>query len=716
MSAADAVLSPRSVAVIGASPDPTKRGHQIVRALLDDGYRGAIHPVSPRGGTLLGLPVARDVRELPHGVDLALIATPAATVPGLLDACGEAGVAAAVVLALGFGESGGDGARLEAELRAAIARSGVRVVGPNTSGIANPWLGLNLIGVRGLRPGGLAVVAQSGNVLLGMLLESLRRPAVGMSCCIGVGNATDLGVADYLSWLADDDRTRAIALYAEGLGSGRRFLDAAAKAVARRPVVMLKGGRSREGGTAARSHTGALSGDHAVLRAALREIGVVEVERSDELFPLVETLLTQPPGVADAGLAVLSDAGGHATLAADQLAALGTRAAAPSGATRTRLRARLGDAAATANPVDLAGAADRDPAALADAAQALLDDADTGALLVVGLFGGYALRFAAELEEAEVAASRRLAELARGAGKPLVVHSLYADAASRALDVLRAEGVPVCASLEVACRCAAGALRRPAEAARAAGRLVRLGGSDAPHINAPAAAVVTLEPELRVLLGGYDVPVAAAEFCADAGAVAAAAALAVGPLAVRAVAAGVPHRTEAGGVRLNVPPADAVVVYEEMRSAVESYARGTGVDAAFAGVLLGPMLAPPVAELLVGVRADDVFGRVLAIGAGGTAVEVLRDVVLRVPPLDREDVFGMLDELRIAPLLRGWRGRPAADREAIAAVALGLLACAEAHPALGEIELNPLFAYPDGAVAVDVRAFAAAPVAEPATW
>jgi acetate---CoA ligase (ADP-forming) len=702
--AVGALLEPRAVAVIGASSDPTKRGHHAVRALLDDGYTGAIHPVHPRGGTLFDLRVARSVAELPPGIDLALICTPADTVAELVEACGAVGIRGAVVLALGFGEIGGEGALHEQRLRAAIRRSGVRVVGPNTSGIANPSIGLNLIGVRGLRPGGLALLAQSGNVLLGALLEARRRPALGFSCCIGAGNAIDITLAEYLAWLATDERTHAIALYAEGIGDGRAFLDAAARAVANgKPVVLLKGGRTHAGDAAAQSHTGALSGGYAVLRAALREAGVVEVERSDEFFPLVETLLLQPSPPRGSGLAILADGGGHATLAADHLTTLGVRLATTTAACRRALSERLGATAAVANPVDIAGAADRDPSAFAAAAAALLAVDDVGALLLVGLFGGYATRFAAALEAAEVAAAERLVALARAAGRPLVVQSLYADAQSAALDVLRAGGVPVCASLEAACHCVGEALQRTTRRERARARLDV--ARAASHVAASGHGTVrvapgALEPELRELVRGHGVRVAPATFCRTAAETARAAAAYTVPLAVRAVAAGVSHKTEAGGVRLGIAPADAARVFDEVRASIAAHA----VTARFEGVLVGPLLARPIAELLVGVRTDPVFGRVLAIGAGGTAVEVLRDVVLRVPPLDRGDIVRMLDELRIAPLLRGWRGAPPIDAHAVADSALALLACADAHADITELELNPVFAYADGAVAVDVRA------------
>lgn len=687
-----------------------------MRALLESGYAGRIHPVNPKGGELLGLAVARSVEELAETPDLALICTPASTVPGVLEACGRKGIRGAVVIALGFRETGEDGAALEAAVAEAARRAGIRVVGPNTNGILNLHLGLNLIGARGVRAGRLSLVGQSGNLALSLMNEAMSRSDEGFAICVGVGNETDLAYHDYLDYLATEPNTACILVYVEGFRDGRAFLETAARVTPVKPVVLLKGGRSRSGGATARSHTGALAGSYAVLRAGLRQAGVLEVARSDELFPVGWTLARQPSLPEGRGVVVLSDGGGHATLTADLLSEASVPLAELASETRSQLRSLLGPAASVANPVDMAGAPDRDPEAFPRALEVVLADPAAGAALVIGLFGGYAIRFDAALAAAELEAARRMAAAAIAAGKALVVHSLYAGLRSEPLRALTASGIPVIESLDVACRCVAALVRRgelmaqgpwdirPAVTAR---ETAERAGSRAPCLESAGRERRTalLETEARALVAAYGVPLVDAAFCTDADEVRAAVAAARGPVALKLVSPAIVHKTEAGGVALQVgEPEDAVAAFQRIADGARAYAEAHRLAPEVRGVLVSPMLPTPVAELLVGVRRDPQYGPVLTVGAGGVQTELLADVSLRVLPLGREDARGMLDDLRIAPILRGWRGRRAADVNAIVDVMLSLASCARAHGELAEVELNPVFAYPDRALAVDVRA------------
>jgi acetate---CoA ligase (ADP-forming) len=711
------VLRPASVAVVGASSDPAKRGHRAVLALLEAGYAGRIIPVNPAGGTLLGLPVVRGPYELEAPPDLALVCTPAATVPRVLEEWGEGGTRGAVVLAGGFGEAGPEGQRLERELAAVIERTGIRVVGPNTSGILNVPLGLNLIGLPPVGPGTVSLLVQSGNVALALATEA-RRAGVGFNLVIGVGNETGIRFHEYLDFLAEDPGTAGILVHAEGFRDASAFLDAARRAARAKPVVMLKGARTEVGGTAARSHTGAVAGSYAALRAGLRQAGVVEVTRTDEALPAITTLAEQPLAAPGRGIAILSDGGGHATLAVDDLHERGAALAPLHPATSARLRALLGPAAAVRNPVDLAGAADRDPLAFARTLEVLVRDPAVATVLVVGLFGGYAIRFAGSLLAEETEAARLLPGIAREAGVGLVVHSLYASSGSEPLRELRERRVPVVESLDVACRCVAallegGEARRRAE--RLAGRWPAGAAAEAGPTRPPAGDALAaaraegraflLEPEVRRLVEPFGVPTVPGRFCAGEAEVAAAAAELGVPLAVRVVAPAVPHKTEAGGVALDVAPAQARAVAARMRADVSAWLRGRGEEADIRGFLLTPMLGRPLAELLVGVVRDPQLGPVLRVGAGGTLVELHRDVATRVLPVGPEEVDEMLGELRIAPLLDGYRGAAACDRRALVRAVLSLCRCALETPDVAEIEVNPLFARADGALAVDVRAF-----------
>lgn len=723
------VLVPRSIAVVGASQDPTKRGHQVVRSLLASPFQGPVFPVNPGGGELLGLPVATSLEELQGQVDLAVVCTPAGTAPAVVEACGRAGVAGAVVLALGFGEMGGEGARLEDDLRSAARRWGVRVIGPNTSGMLNLGVGLDLIGVPGIRPGPLALIAQSGNITLSLLQETASGGGPGFSVCVGVGNEIDVGYHEYLHFLADDPGTRAILVYAEGIRDGRSFLEAARAVSLRKPIALLKGGRTRAGEASARSHTGSVSTSHDVFRNALRQAGVVEVDRSDELLAVGRTLALQPPIRGGRGVAILSDGGGQATLAADALSAAGVELAELSGATRHRLRPLLPAAASLANPVDVAGACDRNPALFAPLLEILLDDPAVGAVLVVGLFGGYAVRFARELAEGEAGAADAMAALAQGSGKPVVVHSIYGEAGTPPLLSLMEKGIPVIRSLDAACHAVSALRQRGALLDRARREGV---GVPAPPARGPddeggpgepdpvAAALrqgrsTLLETEARGLLEARGVPVVPGTFCASAGAAGEAARRFRGPVCLKVVSTTVSHKSEAGGVILGIRGPDAAATaFRGMVRSVNRYARGSGIPPGIVGALVTPLLPSPGVELLVGARRDPVFGPVLTVGAGGTAVELHRDVALRVLPLEAGEARAMLDELRIAPLLRGYRGGSPLDLDALEGIMLGVARCILEIPELEEIEVNPVFLYRDRAVVVDARAFLSAPGREEA--
>lgn len=741
----DAVLRPRGVAVVGASRDVTKRGYQVVRALLDGGFGGGIYPVNPAGGELCGLRVWHSVESIEGDPDLALVCTPAATVPAVIEACGRRGVAAAVVLAVGFGEAAADST--ERALRDAIARSGVRVVGPNTSGVMNLTARLNLIGTRGVRAGRIALLVQSGNTALGAMTEAMATSAEGLSVVIGVGNETDLRYHDYLEWLGTDDATGCVLMYAEGFSDVRSFLETARRVVAHKPVVLLKGGRSDAGRAAARSHTGALAGEYTLLRAALRQIGVVEVGRSDELFPVGLTLLTQPAPRAGTGVAILSDGGGHGTLAADALTELETRLAVLSQPTRSRLRALLGPAAAVGNPIDLAGAADRAPGVFADALDILCTDDDVGGIIVVGLFGGYGIRFAPELVAGECAAAARMASAARAAGRSLVVHTLYATHDSEPLARLRVEGVPVAGSLEIACRCIAAAHERGAFLARAADaqdaatrpasqpvsdavaagasgarRFAGAGGArrvaaEADGADTAAAAFVTaraerrealLEPDVRTLVARFGVPVVDGAFCTDVDQVRAQAQTSDWPLVVKLVSPTISHKARAGCVKLGVLGADAAeAAYHEIVRSASAYANDRDIEPDVRGVLLTRMLARPHCELLVGLRRDADYGPLITLGAGGSGVELLRDTAVRMLPIDEHEIDRMLAQTHVGrALLGGWQPVVRALRGLVVDLAAAFMACDD----LAELELNPVFVYDDGVaddvvVAVDARAF-----------
>lgn len=725
------IFDPRAVAVVGASADPAKRGHQIVEALAGSGYVGGVHPVNPRGGELLGLPVAPSVDELPDGVDLAVLCTPAAVAPELVRACGARGIAGAVVLAVGFGESGAEGQALEAALRRAGREAGVRVVGPNTSGLLNMEKGVNLVGARGVRPGGLAILVQSGNMALALMTEVTERSWDGVSIYLGVGNEIDVGFTGALEYLEDHEPTRAVLTYVEGFRDAGAFLEVAARVGRSKPVVLLKSGRTAQGAEAALSHTGSVTGPYDRLRAGFAQAGVVELTRADELLHVAETLGRQPAPEGDAGIAILSDGGGQGTLAVDWLAEAGARLAELAEETRHRLRDLLGPAAAVSNPVDLAGAADADPTVFGRAMEALVADPSVGTVLLVGLFGGYGIRFADSLTEAEEAAAEAMAEAARAGRRGFVVHTMYAAQRSRPLAALGARGVPVVGSLEVACRCVVELQRRGAWLEREPWRYApphrdeRVGDTGSPsgrgRSRRPASAArhpviaaarkvgrrTLTEPEARTVLEAAGVDFGPAVVARSAEGVAEALRALGGPVTVKLVSSAITHKSDAGGVVLGVSSEEkARAAYQAIREDASRYAVREGLDIEpdeELGVLVAPHLEPPRVELLVGAYRDPALGPMLTLGAGGVWVEALADVAVRLLPVDAAELRAMLAELRVAHRFSGGRGFPAIDLEPILDVAVGVAETVDTWPEIAEVEINPLFVYEDRAVPVDAR-------------
>ncbi|MDE0074301.1 MAG: acetate--CoA ligase family protein [Gammaproteobacteria bacterium] len=705
------IFEPASIAVVGASANPTKRGYQILRGLAKSGYPGPVYAVNPRGGRLLGHVLLTSVEALPAGVDLAVLCTPARMAPALVRACGERGVGGVVVLAVGFGESGSRGTELEARLGEAAHAHGVRVIGPNTSGMMNLHQAVNLIGVRGVRAGGIALLVQSGNIALGLMNEIGARTREGVSVCCGLGNQVDVGFDEVLEYLGEDAHTKAVIAHVEGFTDARAFLRAAARVTPRKPVVVIKSGRTAVGARAALSHTGAVAGPYDRLRAGLAQAGVTEVRRTDQLVAVAHALASQPAAPPGSGIAILSDGGGQNTLAVDSITESRARLATLAHETRDRLTEVLGPAAAVANPVDVAGAADTDPGAFARALDVLAPDPAVGIVLVVGLFGGYGIRFSDTLTASETEAARAMAARMRALGKVMVVHSMYTTHDSPPLEAFVDAGIPVIESLEAACR-AAVELERRSRRARAhrwdpEGHLGGI-GPISPHLAIRAAReegrITLIEVEARALLEAAGLAFPAAEV-ADSGHAAARAAERLGcPVAVKLLSRRITHKSDAGGVVLDVADgAAAARAFEAIVSNAHAHARAEGLPPEAWSVLVTPMLPAPTAELLIGAYRDPQLGPMLTVGIGGTRVEVLRDVTHRVLPIQPRDVEMMIGELRARPLLDGTRGHPRVCLAGIIQAAESVARCIMEWSDVAEVEVNPLFAYADRAVPADAR-------------
>ncbi|WP_436346537.1 acetate--CoA ligase family protein [Natronorubrum sp. FCH18a] len=689
----DRLLNPMSIAVVGASTDPSKRGHQAIETLQTSGFDGSIYPVNPNADEIRGLEVYPSIADAPESIDLALIVVPGPVVPSVLEECAEIDVGGAVVVAVGFGETDDEGEALEEEIVSIARENDVRLVGPNTSGLINIDTGANLIGADGVPEGDLGLLCQSGNLAIALFTEAAGREGVGFSHYVGVGNEADLQFDEYLPFFERAEETEAIVCYVEGFSDGRAFLERARETSRETPIVVCKSGRSAVGKRSASSHTGSLAGDAAIADAVFRQAGVISVDRSDELLAVADALASQPPVDGD-NVAVLADGGGHATLAADALAERGLSVPRLTEQTRHRLETVLPDAASVENPVDVAGGTDDDPSVFTDCAAALVEDPNVDAVLFSGLFGGYGERFTDDLEPVERAAAQEIAAAAAATDTPLVVQSAYESTDPETHTVLRENDVPVYESLDIAVTCLSalseyGTHRRLADE-KSSFEL------DRSHTDVPAGARAleerasdgTLsEYEAKRLLDEYGASVTPFELAEDAAEAERVAAEFDGPVAMKVVSADMVHKTEADAVALDVTDEAARSTYERLCENARAYEPDASID----GVLVSPMRTDGV-EVIVGATRDEQFGPVVMFGLGGVFVEVLEDVAFRGAPLTEHDARTMLEEIDAQEILDGARGNPAIDRDALVDVLLAVSQLVADHPEIAEIDLNPVLA------------------------
>ena len=702
------IFDARSVAVIGASRDETKRGYQAVKILLDEKYEGAIYPVNPKEDRLFGLTCYENIAKIPFRVDLALITTPARTVPAILEECGACGVRGAVVIAGGFAEIGGEGRSRQEDMIAAARKNGIRVVGPNTSGLISVHSNMNLAGLPNVPKGDIALLTQSGNMALHLVTEASLKSQKGFSYYVGVGNEADIKFHEYLEFFTEDLKTKAIVLYVEGLSAGREFLEQAYKTTLVKPVVLLKSGHSATGRKSAGSHTGALAGISEVSRTAFRRAGIVTIEKSDELFPAAEALSTLPP-IRNNKIAILADGGGHATIAADVLDEYGVEVPELCEETQAKLKEILSPNATIVNPIDVAGSTDAAPGIFADCAKILVEDENIGGVILCGLFGGYGIRFSSKLRFMEEDAAHRMGKLVAKTNKPIVLHSLYKFAKPHSLDLMRYYGIPVHDSVDIACKCISvlseyGQYLSTAQHGK--NFAFEWGSKAVPKGKAiiekalASGSKALLEHQAKRLLALHGAPVPKGErLVKTADAAVKAAEDLGGPVVLKIASVDILHKSEAGGVKLDLEGAAQVKdAFEEIIEGARSY----NASADIAGCLISPM-AERGMELIIGMKIDDQFGPVVMFGIGGILVEVLKDVVFRVLPIGRSLARGMLEEIKAASLLEGYRGKPPVDKEAIVDLLVTVSDLVESYPEIAEMDLNPVIVRSDGISIVDAR-------------
>ena len=701
-----ALFDPQGVAVIGASEDPSKYGNILLRTLIEQGYRGAIHAVNPRGGSLLGRPFLRSLEEAQGPIDVALIVRPAEECPAVVREVARRGVGFAIVYAAGFAEKGSAGQDLQGALVDAARTGPTRLVGPNGMNVFSAPARLNLSGIVPFPEGDLAFLSASGNLGYAFAQEAAATKHVGFSRFVSVGNQADLALDEYLDFLQGDEVTRAVLVYLEGLvpGRSRHFLDAVARTAQRKPVLILRGGRTRTGQGTARSHTAALSPVPEVMRAALEQAGAVLLDRADEALAVAESFLCSPLP-RGRKVVLVGEGGGHATLATDTAVESGLELPPLTDALVEATRPHLPPfAAIVSNPVEMGGISELDPRVYEKVLPPLFDWSECESVV---LFGGYALY--------EESTATFLAERREATGAPVLLHDLYAAEPRPAFLALRARRLPVYASADVAVRCAA-ALARGARARQRAQRMIdaalqappppessRAEGGRA-RLPAPLAAALDearfspsramAEDDAARLLAHFGVNVLEAALAHGAEEAVAATERIGYPVVLKLHADSVVHKTDVGGVRLDLRRP------EEVRDAFAAVTRGHGPDGRCVRLT---SYRPGGVEVLAGARRDPDLGAVLLVGVGGVAAETVGEVAIRTLPCAPEDYREMLEETRLGRLLAGTRGAAPVDQDALVATLGALARLILALAEVTDVEVNPLRCGPDGSVALDAR-------------
>ncbi len=695
------LLAPSSVALVGATEREGALGRLVWQNLAAGGLRGALNPVNPKHKQVFGQRCYARLRDLPQPPDLVVLVTPAQTIPSLIEEAGAAGVRAAVVLSSGFGEAGDAGRALQAEAVAAARRHGLRMIGPNCLGLMRTDAGLNAtFSPVAALPGRLALLSQSG-AICSAILDWAKPSGVGFSSVVSLGAAADVDFGELLDFLVADPATDAVLMYVEGIRDARRFISALRVAARAKPVVVLKVGRHASGTRAAASHTGALMGSDAVFDAALRRGGTVRVRSYTQLFAAARILAA---GQAPSGerLAIITNGGGPGVMAADSAADNGVPLAQLSKETIALLDGKLPPQWSRGNPLDIVG--DAPPQRFADATSAALADPGVDALLVM---------YSPVAVTPPEAAARAVAEAARGSKKPVIAAWLGDISPTRTRSYLEEQGLPNFYTPENAVEafsflCAY--RRNQAQLLEVPGALsntpqkthVDLGAVNAIRDRALAEKRTILsEHEAKAILALFGLPVPRTIVAADRAAAVAAAGELGYPVAIKIHSPDITHKSDVGGVRLNLQNAQMVAsAFDDMLLHVRALQPAARIE----GAAVQPMLRYPDArEVLVGIATDRVFGPAISFGAGGVAVEALRDTAVALPPLNGVLARELIGRTRVARLLAKHRDIPAVDAGALEAILEGVSQMACALPWLSEMDLNPVISHPGGAMIADAR-------------
>ncbi len=697
------LLSPRSLALIGASPRRGSVGRAILHNIHKAGFKGEFGLVNTHYADIDGIAAVASLDSLPFVPELVVITAPAAAVAGIIDEAGKLGTAGALIIPAGLGH--GEGSLADAAERAA-QKYGMRLIGPNCLGIMMPAANLNAsFSAHMPVAGNLALISQSGAIAAGMVDWAAQR-GVGFSGIVSIGDQLDVDIADLLDYYAMDGKTRAILLYVESVKDARKFMSAARAAARIKPVVVVKSGRMAQGAKAAATHTGALAGSDAVYDAAFRRAGILRVSDLRELFDCAETLgrVESPPGKR---LAILTNGGGIGVLAVDRLVELGGIPAAITPVMREKLDGVLPPTWSGSNPVDIVG--DADPARYAAALEVLLADASNDAILVMNV--QTAIASADDIAATVTDVVGKYRQRHRGFAKPVL--AVWVGADQKIGDLLSGAGIPNYPTEDDAVRGFMHLVQHREVVATLAQVPPAMPSVFIPDIDAARQIVSAaladgrqwLDPvEIKRLLEAYEIAMVETFAAADAeqAVVHASAIFAQGATVVlKIMSRDIVHKSDVGGVVLNLTTPDAV---RSATTDILARAKALRPEARIAGVIVQAMMVRPKArELILGLADDPTFGTVVVFGCGGTAVEIINDKALALPPLDLQLARDLIERTRVSRLLRAYRDVPAVKPDAVALVLVKLAQLAADIPEIRELDINPLLADEAGVLAVDAR-------------
>jgi acetate---CoA ligase (ADP-forming) len=700
----EALFNPRSVAVVGASEVPGKASERRTRSLLQGGYAGEVYLINPKRDSLFGLKAYPSLKEIDGTVDLVMMVIPGRLIPQAVEEAAEKGAKGVIVITAGLGETGPEGKMIEARIMDIARAHNIHIIGPNCSGMFSASARMNFLGIPGIEPGGLSILAQSGNII-DSLTHFARRRGRGFSKIISSGNAIGVGFHDYIEYLADDPQTRVIMLYLESIKYGDELVKVCRRTSQKKPIVAIKVGRTKAGQRASASHTGALAADDRIVQAAFEQAGIHRVSNIDEMFDLAESFLDCPPA-RGRRVAILSEGGGDNSVAADNAERWGLEVPVLSLERQDLLKVHLLAGMPAHNPIDYGGTAEENPAVITACVSEVMADEQVDSVYLTGFFGGFKDIIASRVEPLEIEAARKLVELVRESGKPLAVHTSFANEDYVSIKTLKEGGVPVLAGSDRVAQCLA-ALAVQADNTRRSvapllpqvDRSARKKALDLFDLARKEQRLNLIETEAGSLLEAYGLTLPPALLVGSADEAAARASDIDLPAALKIVSPDIIHKTEFGGVKLNLSNP------EEIRSAAEDILtdalKHTSRDR-IKGLLLAPM-APHGQECIFGMVRDPQFGPVIMFGLGGIFVEVLKDVSFGVSPLHQDDVERMITSLRGFQILQGVRGQSPRDLAAIRDLILRLSFLAEENPDVAEVDLNPVIVHEKGLSIVDAR-------------